>query len=80
MIDERTLNLLLDRLGWLEAHAVTREYGVVTDDSPLAIAIGSSDTSITNVARVASYTPVVDERVLVLKVGSDYIVIGETTT
>jgi len=77
--DEAVLNELQDRLGWLETHAVQREYGIITDTSPLTVRVGSQDTLIEDVARNADYTPTVNDRVILLRAGSDWIVWGQVT-
>ena len=80
IVDARVLNELLDRLSRLESNSVQRFYAVVTDTTPLKIRVGSSDFEVENVAWVSTYTPVADDRVIVLRAGQDWIVLGETTS
>ena len=51
--------------------------GVVTSTAPFLVRVGSAETA-TACARLTSYTPVLDDVVVVLVAGADRVVLGST--
>lgn len=60
----------------LEQDHVKHRVGVVTDLSPLSVALGGSDTPYTDVKRVEGAALAVDDVVSVLKFDGDLIILG----
>lgn len=56
---------------------VTLVLGSVTDVNPFSVALAGSTTSVPLVARLSSYTPVVDDTVAVLRSGPAALVLGK---
>lgn len=79
-MDDRTLEEIMDRLDRLEREKAGVRIGLVTDDSPLAVALGGSDIAYTDVKTVGTWTPMVGQQVAVLRWGQDLLVLpGEIT-
>ena len=82
-MDDQTLERLMRELKWLRENAAFIREGVVTDDSPLTIALGGVDLVANpdavhpSVTRLASYTPTTNDRVSVLVKGNSLLVLGE---
>jgi hypothetical protein len=68
-----------DRRALDSREAVRWRVGVVTDDSPLSVAIGGTAAANAwiDVRRVSSYTPTPGDVVVVLVRGNDAVVVGE---
>ena len=76
-MDEGARRALLQRINALERQQVKYRQGVVTDDSPLSVALGGSEIPYTNVKRVAGGTLAIGDVVAVLTFGNDLIVLGK---
>ncbi len=74
MTDERVTRRILDSIRRLERNALTRSIGVVTDDSPLTVEIAGVPH--TDLMVLTSYTPAIDDRVFVSRVGNDLLIHG----
>lgn len=61
----------------IEERAARHHTGTVTTASPLAVTLGGAATPFTNCKRLASYTPVIGDKVSVLRFGPDLIVLGK---
>lgn len=75
-MDDRSTHEVLARLAKLEREAVRLRRGVVTDDSPLSVALGGSDIAYSDVPRLAGPTVEVDDSVAVLSRGNDLLMAG----
>lgn len=76
-MDDRTTKLILRRLKDLERNQVKLRRGVITDDTPLSVALGGADTAYVDVKTIDDgviYS--VDDQVAVLVAGNDLLVIG----
>ncbi len=67
---------MLRELREIKRQAVRYRQGVVTDTSPLSVALGGSDEFYVGVQSVADYTPRVGDIVSVLMFGNDLLVVG----
>lgn len=76
--DEQLVNYLLDQGQKTRGEAVGWRIAVVTDDSPLTIQFAANTAASLEVSRLTSYSPTIGDRVLVLRLGQDLIVLGET--
>jgi len=73
-MDDAAIRELLQRLGIIERTAVRYRQGIVTDDNPLAVALGGSDVPFVDLRALA---PVhVGDAVAVLTFGNDALVLG----
>lgn len=75
-MDPRTALKLVDRIQELERGQVRVRLGVVTDDSPLSVALGGSDVPFTDVKAVDGQVLAADDVVVVLTWGRDLLVLG----
>lgn len=76
-MDRQALQDIVRRLNDLERRSIKLRLGVITDTSPLSVALGGSDIAYTDVKRLESYaSPVVDDLVAVLLFGNDLLVLG----
>lgn len=76
-MDDQTQRDLIQRVQTLERQAIKYRQGVITDDSPLSVALGGSDTPFTDVKRLDDgATLAVDDLVAVLTFGNDLLVLG----
>lgn len=73
-MDDRALADIARRLDALERSQPRLRLGVVTDDSPLTITLGGSDTEFADVKSLT--TPSVSDTVAVLVVQGDLLVLG----
>jgi hypothetical protein len=73
---ERTERRLQRELRQLRRSAAHVRFGTVTDTSPLSITLGAAAEVYADVKRVDGTALAVDDRVAVLKWGSDLIVLG----
>lgn len=78
MMDSRQTRQLLERLAEIERTGVRYRQGVVTDTSPLTVALGGATTGgYTNVRALKGPEPfAVDDVVAVLMFGFDMLVLG----
>jgi hypothetical protein len=75
-VDDRALRALLKRINDLERQAVRYRQGVVTDDSPLSVALGGADTPYTDVRVIAGAEIEVGNQIAALTFGNDMLVLG----
>jgi hypothetical protein len=76
-MDDRTLRELLERISALEQRSVRYRQGVITDTSPLSVALGGSDVSYESVKQLEGTVLAVDDVVAVLTFGNDLLVLGK---
>lgn len=75
----RVLKEMSDRITHLERDTVRLRKGVVTDDSPLSVALGGSDIAYEGVPALDGPTLATDDIVSVLAYGNALLVLGEPT-
>jgi hypothetical protein len=76
-MNDAMLRSLLQRIQALEAAQTKPRRGTVTDDSPLAVALGGSPISYPDCKHEASYTPTIGDEVMVLVWGNDLFVLDK---
>jgi hypothetical protein len=76
-MNEAMVKAMLARIQALEDAAVDIRRGEVTDDSPLAVALGGSDIPHPDCKHEAAYTPVIGDQVMVLVWGNDIFVLDK---
>ena len=69
-------NSSYDFLDGPETAKPTTAFGVITLLSPLTIRVNGSTTAVHGFLNTTSYTPAVDDLVVLLRVGPDWIAIG----
>jgi hypothetical protein len=80
-MDDVALKRLLEDLGEIERRAVKLRVGVITDTTPLSVALGGSAIAYTNVKALRGPTPLaVDDVVAVLVAANDLLVLGVIST
>lgn len=77
-MNEETAKRIDQRFRKLEREGVRYRQGVVTDDSPLSVALGGSDTPYTGVVALDASILKVGDTVATLTFGNDLIVLGRT--
>jgi hypothetical protein len=55
---------------------VTVVLGSVTDTAPFSVALAGSTTAVPDIARLSSYTPALNDKVAVLRIGPASLVLG----
>jgi hypothetical protein len=76
-MDSRQTRQILERLAEIERTTVRYRQGVVTDTSPLTVALGGATGDYTNVRALKGPEPLaVDDVVAVLMFGFDMLVLG----
>lgn len=66
---------ILDWLKRLDRKKVGWSIGMVFDDSPFTVTIEGEN--IAGLSRLASYSPTTGDKVLIVRLGHDYVVVGE---
>lgn len=74
-MDQRSERRILDWLKRLDRTRVTWSIGLVTDDSPFTVAVEGEPVE--GLTKLASYSPTVNDQVLILRRGHDSIVVGD---
>lgn len=78
-MDEQVLERLLEDIAWLKDNAEFRRKGVVTGTSPFTVDLADSGVSV-SAKHVDSYTPVLNDEVVVFTRGRDApLVVGTVT-
>ena len=75
--DEALVNYLLDETVKGREKAAGYRLAKVIDDSPLTLEFAGNTAVTVEATRLTSYTPTINDRVLVLVLGNDLIVLGE---
>lgn len=76
-MDPRTSRKLVERIQNLERDATTFRIGVITDDSPLSVAVGGSDVAYTNVKALGGPRLTLGDVVAIAMFGRDLLILGK---
>lgn len=76
-MDPRTARKLVESIQDLARRSPELRLGVITDTSPLSVAIGGSDTPIIDVKAIAGVALAVDDVVCVARFAADLIILGK---